>query len=126
MQVKIRETGKIEELRYYRPNNNSEILGPDIAQDFIWGSGTLDDGSCDENGALLFEYNDDEEIYECSMETFRWWTNELFRRGLLDDRIAELSDEHGSECINDTVEQAIDGVDFDEQVARANAALDAI
>lgn len=110
MNVMIKETGAIEELHLV-----DNATGVDTAVDVIGNYGGLVDGQ--------FIYDEDMNVYHCSLETFEWWSRVLHEQQELEDRLAELRKEHGSERVQEVLE-AVGDTDLENMAAEVNAALD--
>lgn len=77
MKVKIRETGKIEDLSIKSEN------GVNWVNDLVGNAGALDDGQ------FVYEY--DEDVYLADQATFDWWAGYIADTNQTDREIAELS-----------------------------------
>lgn len=110
MKVMIKETGILEELHLV-----DDATGADSAVDVIGNYGGLTDGQ--------FVYDDDAGIYRCSQDTFEWWSRVLHEQQELEDRLAELRKEHGSERVQEVLE-VVGDYDLEDMAAAVNAALD--
>jgi len=108
--MRVLVNGKIEVLELIAPS------GVNCAADIIGNYGGLSDGQ--------FRYNEDAGAYECSPETFEWWRRVLADHQALENRIAELVEEHGSDAVYEVV-GSVGGYDLEDQPAAINAALDA-
>ena len=110
MQVRIKETGKVDKLTLLDPET-----GVDYTVDFIGGTAALNDGH--------FIYDEDQGTYLCDQQTFEWWEKVLGDNQLLARRIFELQQIHGTEAVF----RAFDGVsimDLEYYAACVNQALD--
>jgi len=109
--MRVLVNGKIEALELIDPKS-----GVNCAADIIGNYGGLSDGQ--------FRYNEDAGAYECSPETFEWWRRVLADHQALENRIAELVEEHGSDAVYSVV-HSVGDYDLEDQPAAINAALDA-
>lgn len=76
MKVKIRETGKIEDL-------SITSNGVNWVNDLVGNAGAFDDGQ------FVYEY--DEDVYVADQTTFDWWAGYIADTNQTDREIAELS-----------------------------------
>jgi hypothetical protein len=63
-------------------------------------------------------------LYTCTKETYDWWSRVALAHQLLEDRMYELVQEHGSEAVYAALAGAFNGHDLETQPLSANAALD--
>jgi len=108
--MRVLVNGKIEFLELIDPNS-----GVNVAADIIGNHGALSDGQ--------FVRNEDADAYECSPETFAWWKRVLADHQALEERIAALVEEHGSDAVYDVV-NSVGDYDLEDIPAAVNAALD--
>lgn len=109
MNIVINGTEKVETLSIIDSN------GIDFTDDLIGNYGALSDGQ--------FTYDADADVYRCDQDTFDWWATVLAAEQELDDRIADLAEEHGSDAVYNAIGTAGD-CDLEDQAAAINAALD--
>lgn len=109
MKVIIRETRKMEQLQML-----DNETGTDCTIDIIGNYGGL-------NGQ--FVYDEESDVYHCNQDTFVWWERVLDEQQELNDRIAELKKEYGSERVQEVLE-AVGDFDLEDQANEINAALD--
>lgn len=109
MKVVIKETGIAETLRLTDKN------GYDYVQDFIGNNGALNDGQ--------FVYDDEKDAYLVSSDDYEWWSNTIQLHQQLNDKIAELSDEHGSDAVHDVI-NGVNYLDLDDEAKAMLAALE--
>ena len=110
MKIIIKETSAVHELSIIDPNS-----GLNYISDFIGNTGALFDGQ--------FEWDYDLDAYVCTQETFDWWDTVVTDNQLLNDRIHDLVQEHGSGTVNKVVYEA-DTIDLEDHAASVNQALD--
>jgi len=108
--MRVLVSGKIEALELIDPKS-----GTNCAADIIGNYGGFIDGQ--------FRYNEEADAYECTPETFEWWKRVLADHQALENRIAELVEEHGSEAVYEVV-GSVGGYDLEDQPAAVHAALD--
>lgn len=109
MKVTIRETGKMEQLQLL-----DNETGTDCTIDIIGNYGGLD-------GQFVFD--EESNVYHCDQDTFVWWDRVLHEQQELNDRIAELKKEYGSQPVQEVLE-AVGDFDLEDQANEINAALD--
>lgn len=109
MKVKIKETGELATLVLKDSN------GINWVQDFIGNVGALNDGQ--------FVYDSEKDVYDVSKENYEWWTNTIQLHQRLNDRIEELSQEHGRDAVDEAI-RGIDLLDLDDEAKAMLAALD--
>lgn len=99
-------------------NKTLSIIDPktgiDYIQDFIGNTGALIDGQ--------FNY-DDQDVYICDQNTFDWWCKVASDNQILENRIYELTKEHGSEAVYAVIYDAGTN-DLEDHAAYVNQALD--
>lgn len=110
IKVKISETNQDESLELLDTET-----GVDCTTDIIGNYGGLTDGQ--------FVYDDATDIYQCSQETFIWWDRVLHEQQELNNRIAELRKEYGSEQVQEAL-NAVGDYDLEDQAAAINEVLD--
>lgn len=109
MQVRITETGLIEDL---------SIIDP--ASGLDWS------GDCIGNAAdPCIKYDAETEMHQCDQATYDWWSDYLARQQAADNRVHALIEQHGSEVINPIIQDAVGGLDIDDMPQAIHAALDA-
>jgi hypothetical protein len=100
-------------------NKTLSIIDPktgiDYIQDFIGNTGALIDGQ--------FNYDDDQDVYICDQNTFDWWCKVASDNQILENRIYELTKEHGSEAVYAVIYDAGTN-DLEDHAAYVNQALD--
>ena len=104
MKIIIRETGKEKELSII---DNS---GCDYIIDFVGNTGALGD---------QFIFDDDLDAWVCDQETFDWWDTVVSDNQDLEDRLAELRQEHGSDAVEQVIYDA-GSVDIGDHAANLN------
>lgn len=111
MKVMIRETGKVETLKWMEN-------GVSIVNDMIGNH----DGFGTE--AHQFEAVDgDEYDFAAAQDTFDWWEKVARDNEELHERLQILNEEYGSDAVNDIVNLASE-VDLEDLAAAVNKALD--
>lgn len=110
MKFFIKETSTIETLSIIDPKS-----GVDYISDFIGNAGALSDGQ--------FEYDEDRDAYVCSQANFDWWETVVSENQSLDNRIHELSQEHGLDAVYEII-HAAGSTDLEDHAANVNQALD--
>lgn len=108
--MRVLVNGKIKKLEIIDRKN-----GVNYAADLIGNHGGFIDGQ--------FRYNEEADAYECTPETFAWWKRVLADHQALEDMIAELIEEHGSDTVYEVVD-SVGGYDLEDQPAAIHAALD--
>ncbi|GIO13550.1 hypothetical protein J19TS2_31050 [Cohnella xylanilytica] len=109
VKVKIKETGELDTLVLMDSN------GINWVRDFIGNVGALNDGQ--------FVYDQEEDVHVVSQEDYEWWSNTIQLHQRLNDRIEELSQEHGRDAVDEAL-QGIDMLDLDVEAKAMLAALD--
>ncbi|WP_338465071.1 hypothetical protein [Shouchella rhizosphaerae] len=112
MNVLIKETGIRETLQLI-----DRETGVDCARDLIGNYDGL--GKEDHQ----FAYDEESEVYITSQENFDWWKRVLDDQQALEDRIAELSEEHGKDKVNEVIRNAGDN-ELEYQASAINTELD--
>lgn len=107
MQVKIKETGNVEEL---------EIIDPKTGLD--WAA---DMTGNDEN----FEYDEDEGVRVCDQETFDWWHDLIQRYQKADNRLHEIRESQDDDQALYNHIDTFTGVDLENYPEALHQALDA-
>lgn len=113
MKIMIKETGMIEELRYFATN---------ISQ----GEPRVDQCNCAYDEVLNNEpkiERDGEGNVILTQEQYDWWSERLQQQQDLDWRIAELMIVHDASVVTEVVGEAIDGVEFCDMIYAINQAL---
>ncbi|EGY51312.1 hypothetical protein [Neisseria shayeganii] len=110
MEIIIKETNTRETLSII-----DHKTGCNFIADFIGNTGALDDGQ--------FEWNEEQNAYICNQETFDWWEKVISDNQALENRIAELIEEHGSDAVYKVVADAAYG-DLEDHAAIINSELD--
>ena len=113
MELIIKETGERTELSILDPINGTEFILDFIGNHNGFGS---EDGQ--------FDFDEIEEVHTCTQETFDWWDTVITGIDELNDRLEELTTEHGTDTINDVIYDAAEG-NLEDHAPRVNAALDA-
>jgi len=80
MTIKINETNVIVELDLTDPRS-----GQNWILDFIGNTGAFNDGQ--------FTYDDENDIYVCSQETFDWWKNIVIKYEVADELTYDFEQE---------------------------------
>ncbi|MBJ6364164.1 hypothetical protein ACFOQM_23365 [Paenibacillus sp. GCM10012307] len=112
MEVRIKETGVVENLSY------TDIkTGVNFIKDLIGNH----DGFGTEDHQFL--YDSETDSYTASQDTFEWWKKVAGDNEELDERIAALSEIHGSEVVSDAL-QAAGSYDLEDHAAALNRVLD--
>jgi hypothetical protein len=109
MQVRIIETNQVESLSII-----DLATGCDYVADYIGNMGAFSDGQ--------FSRADDD-VMECSQDTYNWWADQIARQSAVDQRIADLAEEHGSDRVYKTLAD-VGSVDFGDQPEAIQQALD--
>ena len=112
MKIKIKETGKIENLSIIDPKS-----GVNWISDFI--------GNAD--GFAQFEKEIDEdgdatEYWICDQSTFDWWDKVVDEYQNLEDRIEEMKNEYGRDLVDQIVRDNYNN-DMDLHPSQVNEAL---
>lgn len=110
MKVKIKETGKSEDLSLIAES------GICWAQDLIGNHGALTDGQ--------FDYDEEIGEYLCSQDTYDWWRDYLTAQQKADDRVAALKKEHGSDAVFEVLSAA--NVGYNDLVDQPGAIMAAL
>lgn len=110
MKIIIKETAAVETLSLIDPNS-----GVDYITDFIGSAGALD-------GQFVWSAECGA-YYVGDQNTFDWWAVVINAQQALNDRIHELSKEHGAETVYQVIDAA-GSVDLWEHAPSANQALD--
>ena len=108
--MRVLVSGKIEVLELIDPKS-----GVNCAADIIGNYGGFVDGQ--------FVYNEDADAYDCTPEVYEWWKRVLADHQALENRIAELVEEYGSDAVY-AVMNRVGGYDLEDQPAAIHAALD--
>lgn len=108
--MRVLVNGKIEVLEMIDPKSKVNC-----ATDIIGNNGGLSDGQ--------FRYNEEADAYECTPETFEWWKRVLADHQAMENRIAALVEEHGSDAVYEVV-NGVGDYDLEDQPAAIHAALD--
>lgn len=108
--MRVLVNGQVEMLELIDPKT-----GVNTAADIIGNYGGLSDGQ--------FRYNEEANAYECTPETFEWWKRVLADHQALEERIAELVEEHGSDAVYEVVD-SVGGYDLEDMPTAINATLD--
>lgn len=112
MNILIKETLAVETLSIIDPKS-----GVDYISDFIGNTGALIDGQ--------FAWDEEKNTYVCDQETFNWWNKVVGEHQALNYRIQDLTEEHGSEAVNDAyIDQERCHVDLEDLPYQINTALD--
>lgn len=111
MEIRIKETGKIEILSIIDP-----ITGVNYIRDFIGNSGAFIDES-------QFAWDDEGEVYVCGQDTYDWWSKVASDNEELENKIRELKQEHDATIVESIVYGA-GNVDLENHADCVNAALD--
>lgn len=90
MEVLIKETGKREELSMRNPET-----GIDCSADFIGNTGVFYTSE--------FPFDEEEDIFVVTQETFDWWKNIIEQYQEMEDRIEDLVKEHGAEKVYNVI-----------------------
>lgn len=109
MQVRIIGTNIVESLNIIDPKT-----GCCYVTDYIGNMGAFSDGQ--------FTKAEDD-VMECSQETYDWWADQIARQSAADQRAADLAKEHGSERVYSVLAN-VGSVDFCDQPEASQAALD--
>lgn len=109
MKIVIKETGEKDTFQLIDPKT-----GTNWAQDLIGNAGALDDGQ--------FVYDEDKDAYLVSKGDYEWWSETIRLHRELEDRIDELSNEHGRDAV-DEVLLGIDTLDLQDDAKAMLAAL---
>jgi len=104
MEIIIKETSEVENISIIDPTS-----GVNYISDFIDSS--------------AFDWDEDRDAYVCDRETFDWWDTVVADHQLLNERIADLVKEHGSEAVYEVVNTA-GNVDLADYAATVNQNLD--
>ena len=110
MNIIIKETNVQESLEIIDPRT-----GINWIQDFIGNTGALSDGQ--------FVWDDEQDAYICDQDTFDWWSKVVSDNESLENRIHELSQQHGGDAVSAVVSDAAN-VDLEQLAASVNEALD--
>jgi hypothetical protein len=114
MNVKIKETGKVESLSIIDPKN-----GVNWINDFIGNYGALSDGQ--------FSWNNEEDVFEADQATYDWWYNvikayinadEVYR-----EYLESLEDEYDKDYVIRAVSDACN-CDLEDQPAAIIATIE--
>jgi len=112
MNIIIKETGEKETLALI-------MNGVDCSKDVI---GNHDGFGSDDH---QFEYDADIDAYVATQDTFDWWNKVIADQQGLEDRIADLKAEHGSDAVYSAIGNAGD-CDLEYHASAINAALDEV
>ncbi|MFR9708128.1 hypothetical protein ACL02P_01645 [Paenibacillus sp. MB22_1] len=110
MKIVIKETGVKDTLVLV-----DSKTGINWAQDFIGNTGALSDGQ--------FVYDEDKEAYLVSHDDYEFWVETIQMYQTLEDRIAELSNEHGRDAVEEVL-KGIDQLDYQDEAREQLKALD--
>ena len=110
MKIIIKETNVQESLEIIDPRK-----GINWVQDFIGNTGALSDGQ--------FVWDDEQGAYVCDQDTFDWWSKVVSDNESLENRIYELSQQHGGDAVSAVVYDAAN-VPLEQLAASVNEALD--
>ncbi|MEK8128634.1 hypothetical protein WMW72_12025 [Paenibacillus filicis] len=110
IKVTIKETGAKETLSIVDPRSNV-----DFVSDFIGNHGAFIDGQ--------FTYDEDSDMFAADQDTYDWWAKVTTDHQALEDRIAELEEEHGKDRVQAVVHGASD-CDLEDMASAVNGALD--
>lgn len=108
--MRVLANGKIEVLELIDPRS-----GNNCAADIIGNHGGFIDGQ--------FVYDEENDVYHCTPETFKWWKRVLSDHQAMEDRIAELIEEHGSDKVYEVV-NGVGDYDLEDIPAAVHAELD--
>jgi hypothetical protein len=110
LHITISDTGESKTLSIIDPKT-----GIDYIADFVGNHGALDNGD--------FTDDDGEGVYTCNRETFEWWSTVIADCQQLDERLHQLTNQHGIEAVMAALDGAVD-CDLEYYAERANQALD--
>lgn len=114
MNVRIIETDEIVEIDLYAINySQPELLGSEIAADFIFGA-----------NPDAFDYDDETGEWVGSREDVKWWQERVRQEQEFDDRRAALSTKYGDDVIDEILEEAIGEIEFNDYARFGIQALD--
>lgn len=91
------------------------VNGVNCTQDIIGNHGALSDGQ--------FTYDEDQDAYVCDQDTFDWWDRVLTDQQSLENRIAELKEEHGFEKVQGVLDR-VGHYELEDIAAAVNKELD--
>jgi hypothetical protein len=109
LQIKISDTGESATLSIINPQNGVDYIG-----DFVGNSGALIDGQF---------IHDGDSGYICTQSTFDWWQNVVSDCQQLEERLHQLTNNHGAEAVRLAIGWA-GACDLEDYAARVNQALD--
>lgn len=110
MKVQVKETGAIVMLSLIDKNGINWI------SDYIGNWGATSDGQ-------FIRSEDGEADYVAEQETVEWWVKAIDAQQALDNRVDELKEEHGSEAVENVLNEVIEN-DLMDGISAFNAALD--
>ncbi|WP_201319124.1 hypothetical protein [Paenibacillus sp. EPM92] len=108
MNILIKETRAAQSLELMKNGVNWVV-------DLIGNYGALNDGQ--------FTYDADLNVYVCDQDTFNWWAKVVADKQALDDRLAQLREEHGSDAV-EAVLGRVGDYDLEDEAAYVNKYLD--
>lgn len=111
MKIIIKETNATETLSIIDSRTST-----DYTVDFIGNNGALSDNQ--------FKLDEETGFYHCDQDTFDWWEKVLADHQEVDDRIKSLSDQFGSDKVQNIISKANVFADLEDQPAFINNALD--
>lgn len=109
MNILIEKTQKIETLSLIDPKTGIDYIADFIGQ-YI---DTMDE----------FCWDDENNAYICTKESFLWWSKVVADNQALEYRIHYLKEKHGYEAVETVINNA-GSVDLDDQANNLNDALD--
>lgn len=112
MKIIIKETNAQESLEIIDPRT-----GINWIQDFIGNTGALTDGK--------FVLDEEQDAYICDQDTFDWWFKVVSENESLENRIYELTQEHGSDEVYSVIHNA-GSFELEDHAAGVNNALDEV
>jgi hypothetical protein len=110
IKVIINETGLQETLSIIDLRTNVDFI-----KDFVGNYGAFSDGQ--------FIYDEEIDAYRCDQNTYDWWAKVISDHQNLENRIAELKEEYGSERVQDVLDR-VDGYDLEDLASAINKELD--